>query len=174
VFYLVTHYKCHEQGGKYEFYQDIIKQVFDQVKCYPYYDVTRQSANDRLKDFRIRGKALKKTIKEINYIYYDNAGRKYAITTEASFIESLCNNDILTENYKEMNEYLQKTKYKYLTPELDALYESNLIYVDEIEVVKSIDNLVELINQNANQNGNNKKDKRKGITKALIQHNDAS
>lgn len=64
-FYLITYFTCMEQGGRLDFIQDIIKQCLGSTKIFPKYEVNRCRVNEDLKEYRLRGKALKKYIEQV-------------------------------------------------------------------------------------------------------------
>ena len=155
-FYFVTYFTCMEQGAKLDFIQDIIKQCLGSTKIFERYAVERTNVNDDLKEFRIRGKVLKKYIEQINYLYQNADGREYAITTKANYMEAIVNDDLLKENYEIAKKFFEGKNDKYFLEELKDLYLANCLWVDDIEVIKSVDNLIDKINNNLKQttNGN--------------------
>ena len=152
-FYLVTYFTCMEQGGRLDFIQDTIKQCLGSTKIFPKYEVNRCRVNEDLKEYRLRGKALKKYIEQVNYLY-DASGREYAITTKADYIEAIVGDDKLTENYEIAKKFLEGKNDKYFLGELKDLYLANCLWVDDIEVIKSVDNLIDKINNNLKQTTN--------------------
>lgn len=149
-FFLVTYYACLDQRfeNKYDFKVDLIKQVIGGYKLMERWEVNRSvNVEGELKRFRIKNQSLRKHIQQVNYIYSDNAHRHFAITTKTDFIECLCDQDIIDENYLLAKKMLEKKEYPWLIDELTILYNMNRVYVEKAEYFKTIDHLVKSINK---------------------------
>lgn len=148
-FYLLTYFHCAECGDHPGFVQDIIHRITGNSKIFESYLVERGGVDNDLKEYRIRGKQLKKYTQQINYLYYDNASREFAVTTKTDYMEAIVDHEILTENFKLANEFLlNNEKHKSLLYSLERLYYMNFIGVNDIEIVNTIDNLIKQINKN--------------------------
>lgn len=160
-FIIIGYFKCNCNGNKYEFLQDLLKRIIDKNSVFKEYKIERSvSVDEELREFRIRNKALRKVIQQAHYVYYDNAMKKYAITSKTDFVEAICNQDIINENYKEAKQFLIDNDYTNLLRDLDTLFEINYIGVSHAEVCKTTDHLIKEINKLINQNnGNNQKSK---------------
>jgi hypothetical protein len=97
---------------------------------------------------------MKKAIIEYNYIYHDNAGKRYAIVSYHSYEEQLFNWDILNEEYTKTIDYLNnKMNLYYLDEEVKNLFNANFVYPinNEITIHKTIESILKEINQLTNQ-----------------------
>lgn len=148
-FVLVTYHRCMEFGDRYDFKKFIIESVIKNSKIFELYKVERSvNVNQELKDFRIKNKSLRKHIQQVNFMYADNSGKSYAITTKTPFIDWICNQQEIDNNFKDAKDYLIEKEYKWLIPELDDLYKYNYVYnCDDVEMSKTIDALVKSIHQ---------------------------
>ncbi len=146
-FALITYNKCLEFGNHLNYKQDLIDKIITQNKIYDIWDVERVNIEMALQNYR-RTNHLKKYISQVNYIYSNNAGKEYCITTRVKFVDALINNDALIKNYKAGIISLEEKKLDYLLPQLEKLYKANIFYCDsEIEICKTIDHLVTQINK---------------------------
>jgi hypothetical protein len=143
-FIIITYHSCILYGQSHlDFKQELIKKIIVNNKIYNKFEIGRVHLDVVLKEYRLRNKNLKKYHDEINYIYSDNAGKQYAICNEIPFIDSICNQDEILENYKIAKEYLIKNGLEYLLEDLDELYYSNHHFeFDKIEIFRTIDHLV--------------------------------
>ena len=148
-FVLVTYHQCLEFGERYEFKKSIIDAIIKNNKIFDLYKVDRSiNIEKELKSFRIKNQALKKYIQQVNFIYSDNANKSYAITTKTDFLEHICNQEEIDENYKKAKSFLKDKKYDWLLDDLDNLFMYNKVYDSEdTEYHKTIEILVKSINQ---------------------------
>jgi hypothetical protein len=153
-FHLLTYHKCLHDFDKYDFKMQVIQKLIESKKIYTTYNMCRGvDVKKELKEFRLRNKSLKKTIEQVHYIYADNARKEYAITSKISFIESLYNADEIYTNYQIAKDWLLAQEYEWLLPKLDDLYLANVGWnSDEIEICKSIDHMVEIIQKQIKNN----------------------
>lgn len=145
-FYLITFYKCLQTD--YQFKKDLVEKCCKDFKIFPEYKIEKSVDVCReLKNFRLKNQALKTIELQINYLYNNNAGKSFAITTETNFFDNICNQDIIDKNYKEAKDFLNEKGYTFLLDSLDLLYRHNKVYVlDNQEIYKSIDHLIQSIN----------------------------
>jgi len=148
-FVLITYYGCMNCGDHLEFKKSLIEKVIKDNKIFDLYEVNKSvNISKDLTDFRIRNKSLKKYIEQVNFIYYDNSNRSFAITTRIKYLESICNQEEINENYKEAKIFLEKNKYAWLLPELNKLYKANMLDGEnELDYHLTIDQLVNSINK---------------------------
>ena len=150
-FVIITYYKCNSYYDKYDFKVVLIKNVLTNNKIFETWRVNKSVDLEKdLKNFRIRNQSLRKNIQQVNYIYSDNAGKQYAITTTANYLEFIANQDEIDKNYKDAKEFLIKNEYNWLIKELDNLYWNNRIvirYEHEVEICRTIEHLTKSINQ---------------------------
>lgn len=149
-FILVTYHHCLSQyEDKYDFKLKIINTIIKNNKVFPSYEVNKSVDVEKdLKDFRIRNKQLRNTIKEVNYLYYSNNRKEYAITTTIKYIDSICLQEDIDESYNEAKKYLTDQQYNWLLDSLENLYYSNKVYnVNNVEIHNTIDHLIKTINQ---------------------------
>jgi|DEB0MinimDraft_6_1074348.scaffolds.fasta_scaffold20233_3 hypothetical protein len=102
------------------------------------------------KEYRLRGKRLKKWAAEICYTYYDNAGKDYHIFMKLPFMKKLISNDQLKRDYRE----IQSGDYSFsIKEQAEILYDRNYAYTDnEDEIRKTIAHLQKEIRRKINQN----------------------
>jgi hypothetical protein len=148
-FILITYYSCMEMLGKYEFKVGLIKQVIGQNKVYPSYEVQKSVHVDtHLKQFNVDNNALNKWIREVNYLYCDNTGKEYAITTRVRVIDSICSQDEIEENYKAAKKVLEEKEYTWLLDSLNELKWRNRMYQKQPAIYhNTIDQIIKSINQ---------------------------
>lgn len=145
-FFLITYHSCLSYD-KYDFKKFLIEQVCEKYKIIERWTVNKGvNVNEDLKDFRIRNKELKKYIQQVNYLYYDATGREYAITTLTNYIEAICDQDLILDNYKKAREILKKKEYEWLINQLEKLLCANRLYItDETEYFKTTEHLIKSI-----------------------------
>jgi hypothetical protein len=151
-FVLITYNKCMNFGDQYEYKKKLIDKVIQHNKVFDYYELNRIDVEKDLRDFRIRNIALKKYIRQVNYLYYNNAGKKFAITTDVPYIETLAKTSELRKNYDDAMEFLKNNEYNYLLNDLRDLFCANTYNNNyEAQYIKTIDHLVKEINKLATE-----------------------
>jgi len=153
-FYLIKYFRCLESGDKYGLYQNWIGQILGKTKIIEHYLIDRYTLDERLIESIKFSRQIKRTLQQVNHVYYNAAGKEFAITTKMNFINELTND--ITAEYKNAIEYLKENDYDYLIPELSKLYEANNIYVNDVTICKTVDYFIETIKKQI-KNGNNKK-----------------
>jgi hypothetical protein len=147
---LIRYHNCENYFGHLDYKQDLIKRIIKDNKIFPLFDVEREkySYNDFCMDSNLN-LPLKKYAKQINYIYYDNAGKQYAITTKSDFFDEIFLQQDRNKSFNECKEYLKNIGLEdLLLTDLNKLHQANSInYVTEIESVKSIDSLIKSIDK---------------------------
>jgi len=126
-FYLINYFGCIGCGDKYELYESFINRIIGKTKIFETFNINRFCLDKELKDDMNFCKKIKKYIHQINYIYSDAAGKRYAITTKAKLINTIINNDLLEANYKKAKTYLIENGYENLIDQLNRLYNNNKI-----------------------------------------------
>jgi hypothetical protein len=161
-------------GDKYQFKKELIELVLKKTKVFERYEVNRGvSVTKELRNFRIRNQALRKTIKQVNFIYSGSNGYEYALTTTSDFLETISNESVIKEAYEEAKLFLEQKEYDFLLEDLRQLYFSNLVYDNsDTEVSKTIDHIVSIINNSINNNGNDKKSKHERTPETRLRHDD--
>lgn len=147
-FYLITYHKCLSSAGNYEFKKYLIETLCEKHKIYEKYQVYMSVNTEKeLKDFRIRNKELRKYIYQVNYLYYNGAGKEYAIATLTNYKKRLFeDNDIIEDNYQKAKDYLEKKEYHWMLPQLKNLYYANNIRMyDKAEIFKAKAHLIKRI-----------------------------
>jgi hypothetical protein len=107
-------------------------------------DVGRSANMDReFKNYRIRGTRLKKWVDEVNFLYYDNAGRQYAVTTKIKFTEDLVNQAKLEEEYKKAKDFLEEGAFSssWFSESVDDIYKENKMYISPFEEYQTLKHL---------------------------------
>lgn len=149
-FALITYHNCISFYDKYDFKKSLIDKAIKNSKVFQKWEVNRGvSVSSELKDFRLKNKELRKYIQQVNYLYRDASGKQYAITTKTDYLDSICNQDIIDENFKTAEEYLKSKEYDWLLTELKDLYRANIVVrnYDDLEVFKTTEHLIKSINQ---------------------------
>ena len=149
-FYLINYFGCVEGFQHLDFKENLVRQIFTKTKTCRYYLVQRENYDKGLMDFRVRNKPLKKWAAEVNYIY-EGVGSTYAITTRVPYVNALCFQDTLRDNYEKAKEYISENN-PHLLKELKELYFANIGYTpSDARVHKTIDKLITDINKLINQ-----------------------
>ena len=172
-FILIAYHYCMEFGDEYQYKMDLIKQIISDNKVYLLSEVNKSvRVEEELKEFRLRNRTLRKVVQEVNYIYCDNAQRFYAITTTIPFIDAITSDDSIFEEYKKAKICLIESGLENLLPELNQLMVKNCVYsyISNSESVKTVEFLIDQINNYAN--GNNEESINKGTSKTRLQHDD--
>lgn len=146
-FFLVTYHNCMAYDV-HDFEMSLIKKVCVKYKILSRWDINRGiNINRDLNDFRIRNKELKKYIYQVNYIYQNAAGIEYGITTLTEYIETICNQDIIYQNYISAKELIKNNQYDWLLPKLERLFHANTFYVSNNTVFfKTTEHIIKYIN----------------------------
>jgi hypothetical protein len=146
---LVRYNSCQNQFGHLDYKQDLVKRIISDNKIFPLYEVEREKYS--YNDFCIYGKLtlpIKKTAKQVNYIYFDNAGKQYAITTKTDFFDEIFAQQDRNESFLEAKDYLENNCLDYLVKDLKRLHDANSINsITESTCVKTMDELLKTINQ---------------------------
>lgn len=148
-FVLITYHSCIAAYDEYDFKKWLVKKVIDDSQIFDLYEIERGvNVRSTLQEFRIRNQSLRKQIQQVNYIYSDAADKEYAITTTLDYLDWLCNQDDIDQNYTAAKELIIKNQYDWLLPQLDKLYFANKVYnQNETEYCKSIDHIIQEINK---------------------------
>jgi hypothetical protein len=147
-FHIITYHLCHHYDH-IEYKKELLNLIIEKNKIYEKWEVRKsQHVDVALKNFRLHDKNLKKYHTQVNYLYGDNAGKQYAITTEIKYLDFVCDLDEFMKNYKSAKDYLKENDLDYLEQQLEDLYEANVIYdICEVEKFKTIEHLIKLINE---------------------------
>jgi hypothetical protein len=147
-FFILNYWQCMSYNHA-DFMKENIQNILEKYEIMPFYVIRgKQHIGYDVKKFAKDNSLFKKQLRQTNYIYKDATGKMYGITTQTQFLDVLCNQDELKENYKKAIEYIKKRGYEYLRNDLDLLYSANCIYgVDDVKIVKSVDELIKGINQ---------------------------
>jgi hypothetical protein len=148
--YLIVRYNsCQNQFSHLDYKQDLIKRIVSDNKIFELYEVEREKYS--YNDFCIWGKLnlpLKKSAKQVNYIYFDNAGKQYAITTKTDFFDEIFSQNERDIAFIKAKDYLQNMGLDCLIDNLKQLHQVNSINeINDIVIVKTIDNLLKSIHQ---------------------------
>ena len=148
-FYIISYHKCITYENRYKFYVEMVEQMCLKSKFSKKTETRKYHVCDNeLKKQRKTDFLLKTKIREYNYIYYDNACKRYAIYTDIPWTDAIKNKDTIAENYKKMKNYLDEFDFKFLKDELQNLYENNQVYYSEMEVIKTTEHLIKLFTNN--------------------------
>lgn len=146
---LIRYCQCNNIYGHLDYKEELIRRIIQSNKIYRYYDVVRERHElcEFINEKKIQS-ALKKKIKEINYIYYDNAWRCYAITTQTNFFDGVFDQDQRDISFEDSKKYLDDNGLNYLIKDLEKLHSANyLLKISDTQIIKSIDILLKEINQ---------------------------
>lgn len=153
-YYLIHYHNCITNHDTYGFKKSLVEQVLNLIckksRTLGLYEVNKSVCVDKeLKELRLRNKALRKTVHEINYIYADNAGKMYAITTAIPFMDWVASEPKDYENFEVAMKFLDE-RHSHLKDQLKDLHNYNNFgrYTEPANIVKSIDHLIKSI-QNA-------------------------
>lgn len=108
------------------------------------WDVKRSMNMDiEFKNYRIRGARLRKWVDEVNFLYYDNAGRQYAVVTRTKFTEDLINQSKLKEEYEKAKDFLKEGMFSpsQFSESIDKIYKENYMFVSPYEEYKTLSHL---------------------------------
>ena len=138
---------CHQgYSSNCDYLLELLENTLSKSK--DFYEIDKSyNLDDKLKDFRLRGIQLEKYGFEINYVYFDNRRKKYAICTKKNFSEIILDNEKLKQDYEEIRNYLIDNRKDYLLDLAEELYYANFVYVSDKEVVRSIDHLTKLFSK---------------------------
>jgi hypothetical protein len=120
------------------------------------YDTRKsQSISDKILREKNKEMLFFKKHFEINYLYGDNAGREYAITTDAMFTDLVDTNISISDELKSFKNYInelpiERQVKEYLTESAEHLAYKNrqiLGHINEKFVVQSTEELIKLMNK---------------------------
>jgi len=153
-FYLITMPKCYFGENKYDDIVDILNKIglLKTKKRIDDFNKVTDMDND-LKELRLRDIVFKDIVHEVNYIYYNNAGKKYSIMSKVNLFDAMewRENDLIYNNAKEFKEYLISIGLEYLIAKVEELQAQNMFYnPSQKEVVKSIDSILDKIQKQIN------------------------
>jgi len=147
-FYLITYFNCKCFGDKPEFVEKLVSELYTEYKETDTVDLYRGNMyEEKFKEFRLRGVKLKKYIHQAHFVYYNAAGKEFAIVSNTPFSKRLTDNEEIKTNYNKASQLLIDKKLNYLSVNLDRLFNLNYIYVSDLEIAKTTDHLIELINK---------------------------
>lgn len=146
-FHYIRYHMCIASRNDYDFMRDLVQKLCEKSKLYEFYKVEKSvSLSVSLRKYRMKDVELKKYVNQINFLYYNMVGKEYAITTETSFLDVLVDNDMLRDNYEKAKQFLIERGKEHHLDYLQKLYDANYLgQVSEVEVVKTIDNLIKKI-----------------------------
>jgi hypothetical protein len=104
------------------------------------------SIDNEFRDLRLRGTELKQYTYEVNYIYYDNANKKYSIVTKKPYVDYILSQTERNNSYNECLSFLKNNNLN-LIECLEKLHLENYYHISDSEVSKSIDHLIKTINK---------------------------
>lgn len=110
-----------------EFAETLLKNKLKNLETVDGYNVSRSWIYDKeLRRLILDSKLMSKFVHECNFVYSDNALKKYAIVSKISYVKRILEGDgNLEENYIEAKEYLIKTERDFLLNDLEDLYNIN-------------------------------------------------
>lgn len=91
--------------------------------------------------------AVKRNVTEVNYLYFDNSGRDYAITINVPFVDYICSQEERDESFEKLDTYLEFKRLHESRRELKQLHSANKVNVHDFQFVNSIDKIIKQINK---------------------------
>lgn len=162
-FHLIRYHRCLDYGydSNYSFKVMLVEKVLSNYNLEGLYEVNKSVNFEHLfPNNRITEDLyFKKKITQINYIYSDNANRKYAITSKIDFKDWIFCQEKISENFIEAKKTLSEKNYcsDNLMSQLEDLFHNNcnLYRVDKINIIvkNSIDDIVKTIKKQLNEVG---------------------
>ena len=149
-FFIITYHECLEEYDRYSFFKNLIASAIDNVEEYKSYEInTGVKIAKELKEFREKNRTLRNYIYQVHYTYKCAAGIEYAIATKTNFIDFICSNETIKENYIESKKFLKDNNFEYLITQLDSLYYYNTMWdAPKAEYHKTIEHIIKSINNN--------------------------
>jgi hypothetical protein len=148
--YFIVHYPQCWDYDHLDMKQMIIESVCGKVRTKQNWNFRRSIHLDKkFTDFRRRQLELNEKIDYIHFTYFDNAYRKYGITSKVDLMDRVFNDDELKNNTIKAKEYvLSREDLKHFKEDIEDLASENYIgYVDTVNVIKTTDELIKQIKQ---------------------------
>lgn len=154
-FVLIDYHCCLNSGDHIEWKRKLVESLIKQSKIFETFELSKSvNLKEELKEFRIRNRSLRKWIYQVHYLYGGNGcngGKHYCIASKVKYMDAVCDAEEIKNNYVEAREYLINNDKKYLLDELKNLYLENPVWnIDDVEICKTVDHIVESINKLAN------------------------
>lgn len=156
-YYLLTYYKCLNAGDRIGLVKSVIESTVKGDTKLVNSKVRKSICLDTdLKKARLRNEVLKLNHSEVNYTYFDNAGKGYCIKTNSDLLKEAFNYKLKRDNYLELKSYLQSIGLDRVVVELEELYELNLVFPPtKTEVDKTLNHTIKNINKKIRDYENN-------------------
>lgn len=144
IFYIVELPSCNMSGNRpHEFIAKMIKKAINgKIVNYSnsYYEIiTGDRFIDKFSRYKYSGIISQEYVSELNYLYYNAAGKQYAVITNRLFTDMFFSNDQLELNYNNFCKYLDEIGYTIYKDEVSTLYFINRISTyNEIKIYNSI------------------------------------
>jgi len=148
-FYLVSYNGCFIYNERLWF-KNLIKNTLKAKEIDKYEVESGWGLDSELHEFRLRDKAIRNKIHEVNFTYVDATRKIYGIVTTINYMDAVVNQDQIRENFKIFISGLEKNGYKTLIDEARYLLDYNTFHTDEAEIIKTVDILIKKINNHAN------------------------
>lgn len=147
-FVMIDYHCCMNGGNHIDWKREIIENLIENSKIFETYEIRKSvSVKESLKDFRIRNTPLKKWIYQVHYLYGSPA-KQYCIASKVKFLDAICDNEKMHNNYIEAKQFLESGGKKYMLDELKELYFKNVLHdVNNAEICKTVEHLVDSINK---------------------------
>jgi hypothetical protein len=157
TFVMVTYHKCIEHGSHIDLKLEIISAALKNSNVKDYYTRKSVHIDNHFKEVRLRNIELNIKLEQINFLYEDNALKKFCITTETPLLEAMQNNDLIISNADKMIESLKGTSFEYQIENVKQLRDYNLqqTSVSDIEFHKTTNHLIKNINKKIRENDTN-------------------
>jgi hypothetical protein len=153
-YYLLTINSCLFGANKYDSIVEIFNKIGSLKKKTRLNEFKKITDVDRMfKDFRLRDMVFSDIHHEVNYVYYNNGGKEYNITSKVNLFDAIewRENKSFYNNYKEMESYLISIGLDLMLPQLKNLMYSNTFNnPSKKEVVITIDNILDKIQKQIN------------------------
>ncbi len=149
-FIVVEYQRCIELSSHIDFNLYLVKRILGKCANTPLYKIEKSIALDKSwSNQKKREMIYNSKHREVNYIYYNNAGRPYSINSIIDFGEAVTFQDKLDEELNDVLEYIRENNLDHLKDKAKELHFHNFAYQLRKEefIVRAIDEIVTNIKQ---------------------------
>jgi hypothetical protein len=138
-----------EYGDHIDMKLNVINSVLKNSNVKKYYTQKSVHLDTHFKEVRLRNIELNIKLEHINFVYQDNARKKYCITTQIPLLDAMQNDELIISNAEKMIESLKGTSFECQIENVKQLRDYNLrqTSVSKIEFIKTTDHLIRDINK---------------------------
>lgn len=148
-FHIITYFKCMDHGNHIDYKESFLSIIMEQSKKRELYEIIRGiDVEKSLKENRLTGLEFDMHVDEVNYVYSNAAGRRYAISTRVPLLDKLTINDTIDKNYLLAVDFIKNDEFLkrqiFLYGEMEYLRNINKIHISDAEIVKSTAHLAKI------------------------------